>query len=162
MIPKHRFKILGTASIIMFFLTAGCGRRSSYNSPGDLWGTWNCISIEITTQKKETVSFAMNKYGYANMIFDKDSSYSYNLEILRDVVIEKGTIGNLMEKRIIQAGYKRYRSGSFLATNDSVVLFDADRIKVITEKYCYEDRVLSTTFIDNDNKRWTIKWEKSS
>lgn len=148
--------------ISLLVLLTSCKQLPPYKGKLDLIGTWCCNAIEITTPSHNNVNFAMQRYGFASFSLDKDSSYSFSMAILRDVVLEKEAFGNTYSKTIIQAGYKKFRSGFYYATDGNITFLDANKNKVNEESYFFNERTLLTKFIDNDNKLWKISWEKET
>jgi hypothetical protein len=148
--------------ILMIILIWSCKPLEPYKSKYDLIGNWHCRTIEITTPTHNKVVFAIRKYGYADYTIAKDSSYSFSMGILSDVVLEKEALGNSYAKTIIQAGYKNFRRGFYYATNNNIIFYDANKIKVNEENYFFTERTLFTKYLDKDNKQWLISWEKEN
>jgi len=137
-----------------------CKEQPTYKNKKDLVGNWHCKAIEITTVSHDIVSFPMDRYGFATFSLDKDSLYTFSIDILHDVVLDKKIFGNTYSKTIINAGYKVYRSGSYNYNDSCIALFDMNRIIVNEESYFFEGSILYTKYIDKDKKQWEISWEK--
>lgn len=154
---KSIFTFLFLSSILLW----GCKSPSPFKSKRDLIGRWKGILVEITTPNRLQASFPFRKYGTALFELNNDSSFSYNVEIDRDVVLEKEILGNHLSKTLIKAEYKSFRKGNFMADDSSITLYDADNKQISQNKYYFKERTLFTEFIGKDNLNWLIKWEKS-
>lgn len=147
-------------SFFLFFIS--CKQLPPYKGKQDLIGNWHCNTIEITTPSHNNINFAMQRYGFANFSLYKDSSYTFSLDILRDVVMEKEAFGNTYSKTVIHAGYKNFRRGFYYASDSKLIFLDANKDRVNDESYFFNERTLLTKFVDKDNKLWKISWEKET
>ncbi len=153
-------KIIIVISSSLLFIS--CKQLPSFNSKEDLLGDWHCKTIEITSASHNSVNFVIRKYGFADLSFDEDSSYSFSMEIFQDVVIDKNLFGGTYSKTVLNSGYKNYRLGYYQATDSSITFMDVNRIEIKNEDYFFNKRTLFTKFSDKDNKLWKISWVKDN
>jgi hypothetical protein len=159
----HTVKVANFLQIrLVLLLSVGCRQLQPYQGKHDLPGTWLCRTVGIRTHTQHEVDFAMHNYGFASLSFDNDSSFSFSLEILRDVVLEEEVLGNRYSRTVIQAGYKQYRKGYYCATDSSIILYDANRTRANEESYVFEGRTLLTRSTDEDSRLWEISWAKEN
>jgi len=155
---KNYYKIL----IVIFIFFISCKQLPPFKGKQDLVGSWHCEKIEITTPRGTNFGFLMRKYGFANFSIYQDSLYSFSMNILQDVVLEKEILGGTYSKTVLQAGYKNTRTGYYQTTDSSLILFDFNKVKINEESYSFCERVLLTTFTDEDKRFWKIFWKKDN
>ena len=149
-------------TLLCFLFFISCKQLPPYKGKQDLIGNWHCNTIEITTPSHNNINFAMQRYGFASFSLNQDNSYSFSMDILRDVVLEKESFDNTYSKTVIRAGYKNFRRGFYYATGGNITFLDANKDRVNEESYFFNEKTLLTKFIDNDNKLWKISWEKET
>lgn len=147
-------------TLILFVICVGCKSTVSYKGNKDLMGNWEGKTIDIISPSNERVSFPMSRYGFSTMRFDNDSTYYFLMEIMHDVILEKEVFGNPYTKTVLKSGYKKYKTGYFLASNSEIILYDYNRILSNKLSYYFNEQILYTKFKDKENKQWIISWEK--
>ena len=156
------FKIAINIILLLSLILIDCKKSPHYNSRNDLIGNWQCDYIEISIPHNNEARFAIQRYGYASISLNEDSSYSFNLNIIRDVDLEKIVLGNSYSKTIIQAGYKEFRRGYYTATNNNLTFYDANRKIINNESYFFNEKILVTKFINKENKFLKFYWVKEN
>lgn len=146
--------------LILITMYYSCKPSIQYKGNKDLIGNWEGKTIEIISPSYEKVSFAVHKYGFSTLLLNNDSSYSFLLKIMRDVVLEKEVFGNPYAKKILKSGYTNYRRGYYLASASELILYDANKIISNEYRYYFEEQTLYTKFVDKENNQWKISWEK--
>lgn len=139
----------------------GCKSPAPFKSKQDLIGRWKGTVVDITTASRLRASFPFRKYGSAFLELNSDSSFSYTMEINRDVVLEKEVLGNPISKTLLKAVYKEFQKGKFSADDSSLVLYDPYNKQVSKTKYFFKERTLYTEFLNKDKFTWLIAWEKN-
>ncbi|MCU7495184.1 MAG: hypothetical protein HF314_04810 [Ignavibacteria bacterium] len=117
--------------------------------------------VDITAPNRLKSSFPLRKYGTAIFELNSDSSFTYTLEINRDVVLEKEVLGNPVSKTLIKAVYKNFQKGKFIASDSSLILYDSHNNEISQDKYYFKERILYTEFVSKDRLTWLIAWEKN-
>ncbi|HEX2868542.1 MAG TPA: hypothetical protein VHO03_15980 [Ignavibacteriales bacterium] len=153
-------------SIIAFLFLSlillwGCKHPAPFKSKKDLIGQWKGTVVDVTTPNRLRASFPFRKYGLALFELNRDSSFSYTIEINRDVILEKEVLGNPLSKTLIKAVYKRFQKGRFSAGDSTLTLNDPDNNEISRNKYYFNDRTLYTEFVGKDKLTWLIAWEKN-
>ena len=153
-------------SIIAFLflnliLLWGCESPAPFKSKLDLTGQWKGTVVDVTTPNRLKASFPFRKYGSALLELNSDSSFSYTVEIYRDVILEKEVLGNPLSKTLIKAVYKEFQRGKFIANDSSIVLYDPGNKPSSQNKYFFKERTLYTEFLNKDKLTWLIAWEKN-
>ncbi|RJQ65093.1 MAG: hypothetical protein C4517_00675 [Stygiobacter sp.] len=142
------------------FLLISCEPSPPYNNKKDLVGNWECKNVRITTSNKNISFFDMSKYGYASLVLSKDTTYTFSMVIMKDVVIDKEVFGNLYSKKIINAGFKNLRKGSYSTSEKTMIFYDDNKTVVSEENYHFENRTLVSRYLDKEKKIWEVSWEK--
>ena len=160
MIGKIGLIIKSRSLILLLTLASGCSNSIPYKGNKDLIGYWEAKSVEIVAPSYDGVRFPMQRYGFASLTINNDSSYIFNMEIMQDVILEKEVFGNPYSKVVLNAGYQNYKQGYYLASDTSIILYDANKIFSNEYNYDFSGQILYTRFIDKEKKRWKISWEK--
>ncbi|MGE5353795.1 MAG: hypothetical protein ACM3P0_17045 [Acidobacteriota bacterium] len=154
---KSVIAFLFLSSILLW----GCKSQPPFKSKSDLIGEWKGTVVDITTLNRLKASFPFRKYGSAHFDLNQDNSFTYTLEINRDVVLEKEVLGNPLSKTLIKAVYKNFQRGKFTASDSSLTLYDPDNNEIFQNKYHFKERTLYTEFVSKDKLTWLIAWEKN-
>lgn len=146
-------------NILLLIIINGCQPSKNYEGKKDLIGDWEGQIVDISNIS-DRISFPIYKYGYANFTLNEDSTYSYLMETISDVVIEKEVFGFPYPQTILKSGYKNFKMGYYLASSNRITLFDANRIKLKEYTYYFKNSTLYLEFNDKSDKQWVITWEK--
>lgn len=146
---------------LSLILLWGCKHPVPFKSKSDLIGQWTGTLVDITTPNHLRASFPFRKYGMALFELNQDSSFTYTLEINRDVVLEKEVLGNPLSKTLIKAVYKKFQRGKFTASDSTLSLNDPGDNEISQNKYFFKERTLYTEFVSKDKLTWLIAWEKN-
>ncbi len=107
-------------TFILIIAGYGCKPSITYKGNIDLIGNWEGKTVEITSPSSERISFPMSKYGFSSLTLNKDSSFNFVMEIMRDIILDKDVFGNSYSKVMLKSGFKNYRSGYFLASASKI------------------------------------------
>ncbi len=142
-------KIIINLIISVIISIYGCKKEIIYKGNKDLIGKWKGYAIEIKpNNKNDLINFDVENYGYARLELNKDSAFTFMLEIMKDVVVDKEIFGNQYGKKVIQAGYKKYKRGFYLADSNKIVFYDYNKITNKNYKYYFRENILYTIFSD--------------
>ena len=136
--------------LVLALLATGCAREQK---PFTIFGTWSGTMMTITdSQRHESVTLPIARYGYMNLALRSDSSYQFDLSILKDVVVDRPVLGLKENVVLIKAVYKSSRFGKFRGDDSGLVLTTKEGIIVVHPD---SNRwVLQARFFDESNRLW--------
>lgn len=104
------------------------------------------------TRHQESVTLSVKKYGYATLRLGADSSYEFDLAVLRDVLSERPMFGVNQNVVLLKAVYKSSRFGKFHAVDSGIQLESKDGVIFVTEDSI--NRSLIARFRDESSRSW--------
>jgi hypothetical protein len=119
-------------------------------------GSWSGENVTIT-KGKETISAPIDKYGYLNLLLNRDSTYTLSLAVLKDVRVEKKIFGVTANTVLIPAIYKSTRYGKWMRTDNGCTLSSQEGVISISPLTDNETLVLN--FTDADGRAWKASLE---
>jgi hypothetical protein len=128
----------------------------SQNHRGTLVGGWSGENVTIT-KGKEAISVPIEKYGYLNLVLNRDSTYTLSIAVLKDVRVEKQMFGVTANTVLIQAIYKSTRYGKW-TYGDSGCTLSSDE-GVILARRSKDSETLDLNFSDADSRAWHASLE---
>ncbi len=155
-----RLGIIITNLFILLFIVYGCKAPLPFKTKSDLKGDWNGEIIKITSPKNNISRFPVDKYGFASLEFNEDDTYAFRLDIIRNVEVGKKFLTGSINKVILKAGYKNFKTGRYSATDSTIALFNNNNVFGNNYKYFFKERTLFTRCKDNENNIWLISWLK--
>jgi hypothetical protein len=116
-------------------------------------GNWAGETMRVTNERgNETVSVPVSRYGYLKLRFDADSTYTFNLAVLKDVKIEKSILGVEGNVLILPAIYKSSRFGTFRQKDSTITLFSQEDSIFVTP--AHDLSALQIRFTDKSHRKW--------
>lgn len=104
-------------------------------------------------------TFNLTNYGYAKLILFKDSTYNFNLEILKDVIYEDKELN--IHKVLLNSGFKRFNAGKFSVFNSKINFQDYEGNVVLCADYNFNLDTLKIYFLDSHQKNWNLIFIKN-
>ncbi len=124
---------------------------------GTIVGAWAGENVTIT-KGKETISVPIEKYGYLNLLLNKDSTYTLSLAVLKDVRVEKQIFGATANTVLLPAIYKSTRYGKWTRTDNGCTLSSDEGVILIQSSKDNETLVLN--FTDANSRAWHASLER--
>ena len=121
-----------------------------------LIGTWSGVNVTIT-KGKETIAVPIEKYGYLNLLLNRDSTYTLSLAVLKDVRVEKKIFGVTANTVLIPAIYKTTRFGKWTRADNGCTLSSQEG--VITIRPSMDNETLVLNFTEAENRAWKASLE---
>jgi hypothetical protein len=136
--------------LVLALLLVGC---ASERKPFTIFGTWSGTMMTITdSQRHESVTLPIARYGYMNLALRSDSSYQFDLSILKDVVVDRPVLGLKENVVLIKAVYKSSRFGTFRGEDSGLVLTSKECVIFVRSDTASGQ--LFARFSDESNRVW--------
>lgn len=107
----------------------------------------------------KTFIFNLPTYGFAKLILYNDSTYNFNLEILKDVIYEDKELN--IHKVLLNAGFKRFNAGKFSIFNSKINFQDYEGNDILRADYNFNLDTLRIYFLDAHQKNWNLVFIKN-
>ena len=123
---------------------------------GTIIGAWAGDNVTIT-KGKETISVPIEKYGYLNLLLNRDSTYTLSLAVLKDVRVEKKIFGVTANTVLIPAIYKSTRYGKWMRADSGFKLSSQEGGIFVLPTTDFEALILN--FTDAEGRAWLASLE---
>ena len=136
--------------VALLLLLTAC---SSEHKPTTIFGEWKGMEMTVSdTVHHESVTIPAAKYGYVKLLLRKDSSFEFDIGVLKDVQLERSVLGVPANVVLLKAVYTSSRFGTFRRSDSTIVLSSKDGAIFVTVDT--ETAVFRARFSDHSNRNW--------
>jgi hypothetical protein len=129
---------------------AGCTQA---RKPFSILGNWSGTLVTITdSTRHESVTKPVKRFGYLNFELQEDSSYRFDLAVLKDVTTERTMFGIPQNVILLKAVYTASRFGR-ISRRDTDFVCSSKESSIFVSPDSVNDQLIAR-FRDESNRNW--------